>query len=177
MNKTIVVCLLTTALLSAVPFGEAQQAKRVPRIGYLSGVDATTARPLVEAYRKGLRDHGYILPISDFRLWSSGLSSENDDSPFEPILAEVGVESESVVESVMVNQGKASAIDEAKVFVVVSHENRLGCLFDCVGNAKDFHAGLIKTRHEPDSRLVTDSEANQSIRLGKDKIGCQKQGL
>jgi hypothetical protein len=42
------------------------------------------------------------------------------------ILAEVAVEGERMIEFVMVDQSKAGAIDKAKVFVVVSHENLFG---------------------------------------------------
>jgi putative ABC transport system substrate-binding protein len=39
----------------------AQQPKKVPRIGYLSGRgDPSTPDPLVDAFRQGLRDLGYI---------------------------------------------------------------------------------------------------------------------
>src|SRR5437899_2467317 len=58
MNRKIITCLLTTALLSTGPFVEAQQPKKVPRIGFLSarpGFD-----PLEEAFRQGLRELGYI---------------------------------------------------------------------------------------------------------------------
>ena len=106
-----------------------------------------------------------------------GLGRQNDDVPFEAILAEVAVESEYMVEFVVVDQSKAGAIDEAEIFVVVLHENRPRRLFDRVTDTKDFDTGPIKTRHEPDGRLVTDSEANQGKCLGKDKIGCQKLSL
>src|SRR4026209_1939305 len=36
----------------------AQQAAKIPRIGYL-GIDLTTAAHLLEAFRQGLRDLGY----------------------------------------------------------------------------------------------------------------------
>ena len=40
---------------------EAQQPKKVPRIGYVSGSgDPKTPGPIVEAFRQGLRDLGYI---------------------------------------------------------------------------------------------------------------------
>jgi hypothetical protein len=45
-------------------------------------------------------------------------------------LAEVAIKGESMIESVMINQRKAGAIDEAKVFVIISSENRLCCLFN-----------------------------------------------
>ena len=66
--------------------------------------------------------------IYDFGL--GGYSRQDDNVPFKAILTEVGVEGEGMVESVMVDQGKAGAIDKAKVFVIVSHENRLGCLLN-----------------------------------------------
>ena len=56
MNGKIIVCLLTAALLSAVPFVEAQQPKKVPRIGWLTlGYPARS-----EAFRQGLRELGYV---------------------------------------------------------------------------------------------------------------------
>ena len=40
---------------------DAQQPKKVARIGFVSGVgDPSTPGPLVNAFRQGLRDLGYI---------------------------------------------------------------------------------------------------------------------
>ena len=97
---------------------------------------------------------------------------KNSDVPFEAILAEVTVEGENVVQSVMIDQGKAGAIDKAEVFVVVPQKNRLGRPVDCVADMKYFDVGLIEMLHEFDGSLVTDSEADQGIGLGEDKIGC-----
>jgi putative ABC transport system substrate-binding protein len=48
-------------LLVGVASADAQQPKKVPRIGYLSGRgDPSTPDPLVDAFRQGLRDLGYI---------------------------------------------------------------------------------------------------------------------
>ncbi|MBI2349428.1 MAG: ABC transporter substrate-binding protein, partial [Deltaproteobacteria bacterium] len=58
MNRKIIWCLLTTALLSTVPFVEAQQPKKVPRIGFLR--IGSPPDPFVEAFRQGLRDLGYL---------------------------------------------------------------------------------------------------------------------
>ncbi len=62
--RKIIICLLSAALLSTVPFVQAQQAKKVPRIGYLStGLLASASayeRIRIEAFREGLRDLGYI---------------------------------------------------------------------------------------------------------------------
>ena len=54
-------CLLTTIYLITAPFAEAQQAKKVPRIGYYSGEGGpSTPTPNIEAFRQGLRDLAYI---------------------------------------------------------------------------------------------------------------------
>ena len=91
---------------------------------------------------------------------------QNEDSPFETVLTEVAVEGESVIESMMVDQSKAGAIDKAKVFVIISYKNRLGRLFDRFVNTKNLDAGLIATLHKFNGRLVTDFEANQCAGLG-----------
>jgi hypothetical protein len=46
MIRRIVVCLLITALLHTVPPAEAQQPKKVPRIGYLSPSDPAAGTSL-----------------------------------------------------------------------------------------------------------------------------------
>jgi putative ABC transport system substrate-binding protein len=60
MSKTI-----TSITLGALVFGlclsaEAQQARKIPRIGFLSGGSASSELPLREALRQGLRDLGYV---------------------------------------------------------------------------------------------------------------------
>ena len=55
MRRKIVICLLTAALLSTAPFVEAQQAKKVPRIGYLF----TGLLPPKE-FLQALHELGYI---------------------------------------------------------------------------------------------------------------------
>jgi len=57
MKQNIFVWLLTTILLTTSSSAEAQQAKKVPRIGYLAG---DPQAPSHEAFRQGLRDLGYI---------------------------------------------------------------------------------------------------------------------
>jgi putative tryptophan/tyrosine transport system substrate-binding protein len=59
-RKTLVVLLVGLALAS-VRFAEAQQPKKVPRIGYVSGTGSPSdPGPYVEALRQGLRDLGHI---------------------------------------------------------------------------------------------------------------------
>jgi hypothetical protein len=56
MNRKIIVCLLTIALLSIAPLVEAQQTKKVPRIGYLSVGDPASESTRFEAIRLALRE-------------------------------------------------------------------------------------------------------------------------
>ena len=50
-------CTLLFALSAPV---EAQQPKKVPRLGYLAAVSASADAPRLEAFRQGLREFGYI---------------------------------------------------------------------------------------------------------------------
>jgi ABC-type uncharacterized transport system substrate-binding protein len=56
----IVFWLLITVLLITAPAAEAQQAKKVPRIGLLIPASASATAHMVEAFRQGLREHGYV---------------------------------------------------------------------------------------------------------------------
>ena len=60
MKKHIVIRLLITILLTAVPLVEAQQAQRISRIGYVRVVDRDPESPNVKTFRQGLRDLGYV---------------------------------------------------------------------------------------------------------------------
>jgi putative tryptophan/tyrosine transport system substrate-binding protein len=54
----LVVCLLLTVFLLTVV--EAQQPAKVSRIGFLSSGSLASSAPLAEAFRKGLRELGYV---------------------------------------------------------------------------------------------------------------------
>src|SRR4029077_14996590 len=59
--KRIVVCLLATVFLLTLSQSNAQQPKKVPRIGFLAGSDdPNTPGPQVEAFRRGLQELGYV---------------------------------------------------------------------------------------------------------------------
>ena len=51
MFRSIVICLPLTVFLLTLSFAEAQQPKKVPRIGYLSVVDPTGESARAEAIR------------------------------------------------------------------------------------------------------------------------------
>jgi putative ABC transport system substrate-binding protein len=52
--------LLTAILLGLVHRADAQQATKIPRIGYLSASSGSEALPRAEAFRQGMRELGYI---------------------------------------------------------------------------------------------------------------------
>jgi putative tryptophan/tyrosine transport system substrate-binding protein len=60
MKRRIIVCLLTTVLLITVSLAEAQPAKKIWRIGFLSSVSPDQYAHLYAAFVQGLRDLGYI---------------------------------------------------------------------------------------------------------------------
>ena len=60
MIGTILNCLLTTVLLTTAPLVQAQQPKKVPRIGYLLAGDRTSESTRFESIRLALRERGYI---------------------------------------------------------------------------------------------------------------------
>jgi putative tryptophan/tyrosine transport system substrate-binding protein len=60
MKKTIARLMLATLILAGFQPAEAQQPKKVYRIGYLSPVDAATDSPRADGIRLALRELGYI---------------------------------------------------------------------------------------------------------------------
>ena len=62
MTRDLIAFLVVSAALVFVQFAEAQQPKKVPRIGYLVSVSLSSTREVgqVEAFRQGLRELGYV---------------------------------------------------------------------------------------------------------------------
>ena len=58
--KNILSILLVIAVMGVGARAEAQQPKKVSRLGYLSNTDAATDSPRAEGIRLALRDLGYI---------------------------------------------------------------------------------------------------------------------
>ena len=59
MSGKIVIWLLATLLLTTVAVAEAQQARKVPRIGFLDPTSRAVSEARIEAFRQGLRKFGY----------------------------------------------------------------------------------------------------------------------
>ena len=59
VKKTVVVLLVVLALAS-LRLAEAQQPKKVPRIGFLTAASASSQASRLDAFRQGLRELGYV---------------------------------------------------------------------------------------------------------------------
>jgi putative tryptophan/tyrosine transport system substrate-binding protein len=60
MNKKILVSILAVVILAFVHPAEAQQPKKVPRIGYLGATSVSATSDRTEPFRQGLRELGYV---------------------------------------------------------------------------------------------------------------------
>ncbi len=60
MLKNILAIILTAVILYCSHLAEAQQAGKVPRIGYLGGGSPSSNAPFTEAFRQGLRELDYV---------------------------------------------------------------------------------------------------------------------
>src|SRR5262245_7827666 len=59
MNTKTVICLVAAALLSTASFAEAQQQKKIQRIGYLALAALRANAYRIDTFRQGLRQLGY----------------------------------------------------------------------------------------------------------------------
>src|SRR5215470_4220605 len=59
MNKKLL-WLVMLLFLATGTFAEAQQAGKVPRIGFLGGSSPSAISARIEAFRQGLRELGYV---------------------------------------------------------------------------------------------------------------------
>jgi putative ABC transport system substrate-binding protein len=60
MNHKVTLFLLAASALICSSLAEAQQPKKVPRIGYLSNTDRAGESARSEAIRRSLRELGYV---------------------------------------------------------------------------------------------------------------------
>ena len=60
MRVKVCLWILTIVLLASVPTVVAQQAAKIPRIGYLTAASLSSIAPRTERFRQGLRELGYI---------------------------------------------------------------------------------------------------------------------
>src|SRR5215467_16127219 len=67
----VLFCLLITVLL-ITGSAEAQQARKVPRIGYLTATSLSSNVARIDAFRQGLRELGYVEGKNILIEWRSG---------------------------------------------------------------------------------------------------------
>src|SRR5262245_31662111 len=60
MKARIFVYVLSPLILASIHLAEAQQTKKVFRIGYLAGISPEAQSARIEAFRQGLRELGYV---------------------------------------------------------------------------------------------------------------------
>jgi len=60
MNKKMIVSVVVTLILASFHLAEAQQAKKISRIGYLSGASAERDKSWRAAFQQGLQELGYL---------------------------------------------------------------------------------------------------------------------
>jgi putative tryptophan/tyrosine transport system substrate-binding protein len=60
VNRKGILFLIGASVLICFHPAEAQQSKKIPRIGYLSSVEPAADSPITEAIRKSLRELGYV---------------------------------------------------------------------------------------------------------------------
>jgi ABC-type uncharacterized transport system substrate-binding protein len=60
MKAKILVYALPALILTIIHLAQAQQAKKVPRIGFLGGASASSYAVRIDAFRQGLNELGYI---------------------------------------------------------------------------------------------------------------------
>src|SRR5262245_11017673 len=60
MEKKVTILILCAMLFALCHPVEAQQPKKVPRIGYLTAASASAMVPRANAFRQGLRELGYV---------------------------------------------------------------------------------------------------------------------
>jgi putative ABC transport system substrate-binding protein len=60
MSNKIILTMLATAMLAFVNLSQAQQTKKVPRIGYVAGASRSNISARIEAFQRGMRELGYV---------------------------------------------------------------------------------------------------------------------
>ena len=74
MKAKILGYALPALILATFHLAEAQQPKKVPRIGYLQAPPPSAVAACTEAFRQGLRELGYASLSTDMRRESPNVS-------------------------------------------------------------------------------------------------------
>src|SRR5262245_23481277 len=91
MSGKMFVWLLATVLLTTVSFVEPQQPKNLPRIGYLTNSPMSADSVSRDAFRRGLRELGYVEGKDIVFEWRSGERSRDRQRAFAAELVRLKV--------------------------------------------------------------------------------------
>jgi len=80
MNKVVLWLVALSLVVGAIAITEAQQPKKIPRIGYLSGNSLSDLSARMEPFRQGLRELGYVEGKHIIIEWRSA-DGKNDRLP------------------------------------------------------------------------------------------------
>ena len=114
MKAKILVYALPALILATIHLAEAQQPKKIPRIGFLSSA-APSGTPY-ESFRQGLRDLGYVE--------GQNIAIEYRYGEGRPRLAELATELVQLKVDLIVAQGQAAMIAKT------AGEGNSGCFWD-----------------------------------------------
>jgi putative ABC transport system substrate-binding protein len=148
MHTKSIVWLLTTALISIAPLVNAQQAKKIARIGFLVTGSSSSASSRVEAFRQELRELGYAegKDIAIEYRYAGGKSDRLPDQAAELVRLKVDV---------LVAQG-APAAHAAK--------NATTTIPIVIGNAADpVGTGLVASLARPGGNITGLSDFNVGV--------------
>jgi putative ABC transport system substrate-binding protein len=93
MSKKIICFALSTMFFALCVSAQAQQTKKVPRMGFLGGNSPTVISARVDAFRQGLRDLGYIEGeniLAEYR-WAEGKADRLPDLAAELVRLKVEI--------------------------------------------------------------------------------------
>jgi ABC-type uncharacterized transport system substrate-binding protein len=143
--------LLITVLLITAPVAEAQQAKKIPRIGYLGGGSAELERVWLDAFLQGLRELGYFegKNIIVERRYADGRYDQLTELAGELVRLKTDV---ILAASTPVAHGAMKATNTVPIVMVVADPIGTGLVSSLArpgGNLtglSDFHGDLITKR-------------------------------
>ena len=147
MKLRCLVSVLTSLVFTTASLAQAQQTAKIPRIGFVSGTTANNPGTRVEAFRRGLRDLGYILGkniLVEYR-YSEGKSDRVPSLVAELVQLKVDV---LVVESLPSIRAAKQATKTIPIVMVTTQDPVLTGLIDSLARPGGNLTGLTTLQRE-----------------------------
>jgi putative ABC transport system substrate-binding protein len=127
MRCTALLVSLILSPLTAPLAGEAQQPAKVPRIGVLWSVSESAGAPLLEAFKQGLRDLGYVegKNVALEHRWAEGKPERHPGFAAEPVRLKVDI----IVAGIAVATQAAQTATKTTPIVMVAVPDPVGSGF------------------------------------------------